>query len=186
MLVGILTAKEDAIAERWIELVFGTYPQETTRLLAGERDPFSNPVGQMLREAARPLVRALSEDRADRECLNVLANLMRVRSVQDLTASRAVGIIPLLRTATLEESGEELNRESLMDLMGRVERLTMAAFEVFVSCREQLYEVRAHEAARLQASLLKRAEQILAGHGHDGTIVAGLEENPPVNQQREV
>lgn len=186
MLVEILTANEKAIAKRWTELVFGTYPQETTRLLAGQRDPFANPVGQMLRESVGPLMRALIEDQPDQECLSVLGNLMRVRSVQDLSASRAVGIIPLFRTAILEESGEELDRASLIDLVERVERLTMAAFDVFVKCREQLYEVRSHESARLQASLLKRAEQILAENGHDGTTAAGPEEESPVNQQREV
>lgn len=175
MLAGILTGREDAIAERWTELVFGTYPRETTRLLGGEHDPFANPVGQMCRDAAKPLIRALSEDRINQECLDSLGTLMRLRSVQDLTASQAVSIIPLLRTAVLEEGGKSLDYGALFDLVGRVERLTMIAFDVFVGCREKIFEVRALEAGRLQASLLRRAEQVLASKGHDATAMASLD-----------
>ena len=164
MLAKILQGKEDAIAKRWVELASATYPRETTVFLKGERDPFANPVGKMLRDASRPLVQALSEDRADLELLESLVELIRLRSVQDMTAAQAVGIVPLLRTAVTEVVGERLDAVGAVEELGkRIERLMLASFDAFVISRERLYEIRMAERERHTASLLRRAERVLAG-----------------------
>jgi len=172
MLSGILKGSEDAIAERWIELVFETYPHETSGFLRRERDPFSNPVGRMLREAARPLVGALIEDRAEMELLEDLAELMRLRSVQDISAAQAVAIVPLLRSAVMDVAGsriEAVGSPAMEELGTRIERLMLVSFDAFVMSRERLYEIRMAERERHTASLLRRAERVLAGPGEPET-----------------
>jgi len=166
MLARILQGKEDAIAKRWVELASATYPRETTVFLKGERDPFANPVGQMLRDASLPLVQALSEDWADSEPLEGLAELIRLRSVQDMTAAEAVGIVPLLRGAVTEVVGDRLDAAgagAVEELGKRIERLMLVSFDAFVISRERLYEIRMAERERHSASLLRRAERIIAG-----------------------
>jgi hypothetical protein len=54
------------------------------------------------------------------------------------------------------------------DLGGRVERLMMLCFDVFVMSRERLYEIRIAERERHTASLLRRAERVLAGTPETG------------------
>ena len=164
MLDRVLEGRQEEIAERWVELVFASYPQETSRFLEREKDPFANPVGRLVREAAGPLVAALGADRPGPEAMRHLDALMRLRSVQDVTAGDAVGVVGLLRRAVLDvlgDEGGELGAAGMLELSERVERLLLAAFEVFTACREQLYEVRARELARRQASLLRRAERLL-------------------------
>jgi len=181
MLARILQGKEDAIAKRWVELASATYPRETTVFLKGERDPFANPVGKMLRDASRPLVRALSEDRYELESLEGLVELMRLRSVQDMTAAQAVGIVPLLRSAVIDVVGDRFDTAGAVEELGkRIERLMLVSFDAFVISRERMYEIRMAERERHSASLLRRAERVLArtdtpeiGYGcHDDNPVA--------------
>jgi len=184
MLAEILEGKEDAIAKRWVELASATYPRETTLFLKGERDPFANPVGKMLRDASRPLVLALSEDRADLEFLEGLVELIRLRSVQDMTAAQAVGIVPLLRSAVTEVVGDRIDAAgdgAVEELGKRIERLMLVSFDAFVISRERLYEIRMAERERHSASFLRRAERVIAGSEtpetgngcHDDQPVAG-------------
>ncbi len=164
MLDRVLEGRQEEIAERWVELVFASYPQETSRFLEREKDPFANPVGRLVREAAGPLVAALGADRPGPEAMRHLDALMRLRSVQDVTAGDAVGVVGLLRRAVLDvlgDEGGELGAAGMLELSERVERMLLAAFEVFTACREQLHEVRARELARRQASLLRRAERLV-------------------------
>ena len=171
MLRGILEGKETTIAERWIELVCATYPRETAVFLEGDRDAFSNPVGRMLREMAQPLVRALVEDRADPETIENLAELMRLRSVQDMGPAEAVGVAPLLRRAVMDVAGDRVKAAgtaAVEELGIRVERMMMLSFDAFVMSRERLYEIRIAERERHTASLLRRAERVLAGTPETG------------------
>lgn len=170
MLNRVLEGRQDEIAGRWVELVFASYPQETSRFLEREKDPFANPVGRLVREAAGPLVAALGSDRPGPEAMRHLDALMRLRSVQDVTAGDAVGVVGLLRRAVFDVLGdeaEELGAADVLELSERVERLLLLAFEVFTACREQLYEVRARELARRQASLLRRAERLVEEQRND-------------------
>lgn len=169
MLTRILREKEDLIAGSWADMVISTYPEETAGFLNREKDPFANPMGQLIREAAPVLVRALDSGKPDREAVEVLDRLMRLRSVQDWSAGQAVGIVHLLRRAVLKEAGGSLDRELLLELVERVEQLSLRAFDIFTACREQLYEVRLHERDRHHASLLKRAEQMLEQYGGQQT-----------------
>jgi hypothetical protein len=45
-----------------------------------------------------------------------------------------------------------------MDLEDRIDEMALLAFDVFMRCREQLYEVRANEARR-RLSILERAHE---------------------------
>ncbi len=180
MLTEIVKGREEEIAARWIERVGETYPQETGRFLTGEPDPFANPVGRMLRDAARPLVEALTADRSDIELCAGLVDLMRLRSVQDMTAAQAVGIVPLLRDAVMDVVGDRVERAgppAAEELSRRIERLMLVSFDAFVLSRERLYEIRIAERERHAASLLRRAGKA-AGGSRAGGVGSGLESSP--------
>ncbi|HHQ47374.1 MAG TPA: hypothetical protein ENK19_00640 [Acidobacteria bacterium] len=164
MLQRLLEENGEAIARKWVELVLATYPGEARGFLHNEGDPFANPVGRTVREAAPLLVEALAADELGREASQRLRELMRIRSVQDLTASEAVGVVPLLRRAVLDIAGPEVEAGgpgAAAELAERTERLLLAAFEAFTESRERLYEARLHERDRHRASLMARAERVL-------------------------
>ena len=163
MLERVLEEYGETIAARWVELVFGTYPEESRRFLSAEGDAFANPVGRTVRDASGALVGALAAGRVDERARAAIGELMRIRSVQDLTVAEAVGAVPLLRRAVLDVVRDGLDPAAERELAARVEGLTLAACEAFVFSRERLWEARMAERDRHRASLIARAERVLAG-----------------------
>jgi hypothetical protein len=86
-----------------------------------------------------------------------------VRAVQDLSASQALEFVFLLKRVIVEEFGEDLEDPSvaadLASLHSGIDRLALRAFDHFVRCREQIYDLRAREFRRRTASLLRRLER---------------------------
>lgn len=78
---------------------------------------------------------------------SALDEILRVRAVQDLPPSQAVGFVFLLRDI-LDEKGEE--RPARMHK--RIDRLLLLAFDHYVLCREDLARVRQGEVERARGA----------------------------------
>jgi hypothetical protein len=139
--------RRDAVLAEWLARTLETYPQETSRFLRGVKDQFRNPVGHIIRDGLQVLVDELfgAMDRA--RILPALDGIVRIRAVQDFSASQAVAFVFLLKKILRHEAaGEELER-----LEARVDDLALAAFDVFMQCREKICEIRVEEARRRYA-----------------------------------
>ena len=139
--------REEAILEKWFARTVEAYPGETVRFLVTETDQFRNPVGRSLRENLAVLLRELLGE-MDPSCTRpALEAVVRVRAVQDLTASQAVGFIflvrPILRELKPELDAALLNR--------KIDQLALMSFEEYVRCREQLSDIRVNESRRALA-----------------------------------
>jgi hypothetical protein len=159
-LLASLRERREALAERWAELIFASYPPLTARFLEQERDRFRNPVGSTVKaELARLMDGLLSG--ADRESLAApLDAIVRVRAVQDFSPTAAVRFVFQLKQAVGELLAEEDRHaplEQLLELHGRLDELALQAFEIYAGCREQIFAIRAREATAHTYSLLKRA-----------------------------
>lgn len=159
-LMEALAAKKSAIVQEWLARTLQTYPEHTSRFLAHEKDPFRNPVGHSLK-AALPLLfdELLGEMNASR-ITPVLDGVVRIRAVQDFTAGQAVAFIFLLKRVIREELIREIqggaDGEALAAVEGRIDEMALLAFDLFIQCRERLYEIKAHEVRRRFEVLLKR------------------------------
>jgi len=171
-LPGILKSKRKAIVDRWMDLALQVYPQDSARFMRSEKDRFGNPVGRITREALETVFEGLVTGRAIEEIRGSLDEILRLRAVQDMPPSQAVGFVFLLKRAIHEELGEvEADRAPSGDLTALhsgIDHLGLAAFDLFMQCREKIYDLRAREIRRRTASLLARAERG-AGEELDGT-----------------
>ncbi|HEY5675430.1 MAG TPA: hypothetical protein VIR81_01515, partial [Myxococcales bacterium] len=84
--------------------------------------------------------------------LAALERIVRIRSVQDLGASRAVGFLLRVRDAILAE----LPGADLRALNPRIEGLTLRAFDLYVGFREQMLRIRQEELKRSVGAVLRR------------------------------
>lgn len=151
-LMQALAAKRNAIIREWLARTLQTYPEHTSRFLAHEKDPFRNPVGHTLREAFPVLFDALLGGTDAARVMPVLDGIVRIRAVQDFTAGQAVAFIFLLKRVIREElKGEihvEPDAEGLATIEGRIDQMSLLAFDLFMKCRERMYEIRTNEARR--------------------------------------
>ncbi len=138
------------ILEKWIAETMASYPPAAVPFLAGESDPFRNPVGHAVRESLTIMFEQLLGE-MDRERLNpAFDGIVRMRAVQELSPSEAIGFIFRLK-AILRELAPE---EDQIALAERVDRLALMAFDKYTQCREQLAEIRIKELRRGFASRL--------------------------------
>ena len=136
--------RPDAIVERWFARTTESYPELTARFLAAEEDPFRNPVGHALRQNLAALASELVGEMEGQKIATALDNIVRVRAVQDFSPSEAVGFIFLVKPIL-----RELAPSSEHDFFdNRIDQLVLLAFEAYMRCREQLADVRIHEAQR--------------------------------------
>jgi hypothetical protein len=160
---GILKSRRKAIVDRWMDLTLQVYPEDSARFMRSEKDRFGNPVGRITRDALEAVFEGLLTDRTIEEMRGSLDEIVRLRAVQDLPPSRAVGFVFLLKSAIHAELDEsEADRARSVDLTALdsgIDRLGLAAFDLFVQCREKIYDLRASEIRRRTASLLARAER---------------------------
>jgi hypothetical protein len=154
-----LAQRRQAVLDRWRELTLATYPKDTAQFLkSGGRDQFHNPVGARVALGVAALFDYLLgavEYEAARESLE---DVIRVRAIQDFTAARAVGFVPLLKKAVREEFGAAAKDDfaEFLAFESRVDELTLLAFDLFMQSREKLYELRANEIANRTKRLLVR------------------------------
>jgi hypothetical protein len=156
----VLSEQKRALLEKWLERTLATYPSQTLRFLRGEKDRFRNPVGHTLREGLATLLDELTGEMDPAKIRPALESIVRLRAVQDFTPSQAVGFVYLLREILQEESaaGEP------PDVQKRIDETALLAFDLFMKCREEIYEIKVREAQR-KVYVLERMSQRAQSEG---------------------
>ncbi|NQT93773.1 MAG: RsbRD N-terminal domain-containing protein [Lentisphaerae bacterium] len=148
----LLRQKKEAIVQRWVDAALASYSDEGAAAFAREKDPFANPVGHGLRVATRRIFDALLDGPNAEAIREPLHEIIRTRAVQQFSASEAVGFVFQLRDAVRTELGRAGRDASLAPALaefdGQIDRIALAAFDIFVQCREQVFELRVNEVKR--------------------------------------
>jgi len=171
-----LRGRRKAVLDRWYRLGMEVYPEDASRFLLGEKDRFQNPVGATTSRALGELLDGLLARRPAAELEQPLDAIVRIRAVQEIPPSRALGFVFLLKRVAREELGENGDL-SLGELDAAIDALGLAAFDLYLGCREQTYKLRAGELRRRTAKLLERAERSL-GAARDDTESTTDERDP--------
>ncbi|MFI5340367.1 MAG: RsbRD N-terminal domain-containing protein [Candidatus Methylomirabilales bacterium] len=155
-----LAAKKTAMIEAWLARILQTYPEHTGRFLSRERDPFRNPVGSTLKDALPVLFDGVLEGMDTPQVTPALDSIVRIRAVQDFTAGQAVAFLFLLKQVVREAVQGEVQKcpdgDGLAAVEGKIDEMALLAFDLFMRCREKIYEIKANEAKRRIYVLEKR------------------------------
>lgn len=142
----------ETIAREWLERIAHTYPPDAARLIGHEQDAFRNPIGKIFRDAAAVLVAELLDGMNASRILAALESVVRIRAVQNFTPGHALAFLLELKEVV---RGKAVGLPVEV-LCSRIDHMLLVAFDLYVKCREQTYEVRVNEAKR-QVSALERA-----------------------------
>lgn len=166
-----LRERRQVVLDRWRDLILGSYPEDATGFMRREKDRFNNPVGHIITEATEALYDGILAGRPATEMTEDLDRLVRLRAVQDFSPAEAVSFVFLLKRAIREELGtppREGDPGQGMDSLDQaLDELALAAFNVYMRCREAIFELRASEMKRQTSRLLALAER-LQGPREDG------------------
>ncbi len=161
----ILKEKKSAIVKSWFESVLGTYQEESRGPLRRKDAQFTNPVGFNLGQGMEGLFDALLQGMMPNEVSTHLDTMIRIRAIQDFTPSQAVAFIFQLKEIVRDELGRELLQdiriiEELRALDAAIDDLALYAFDLYMRCREKIYDLKAQESRNATFRLLQKAKLI--------------------------
>jgi len=160
----LLSQNEAIILKRWFDLILETYPPNTATLMRKDKDQFTNPVGSTLSREIEVLFKKLCEGSQYERRQASLDSILKIRSVQDFSPSKAVGFIFLLKRAIGETLKNEICKESVMDewlkFQSRIDDLALQAFDAYMECREKICEIRINQARAEKEMAFRMMERI--------------------------
>jgi hypothetical protein len=136
--------KRSAILEQWLERTLASYPSQTAGFLRNERDRFRNPVGNTLKEGLATLLDEIVGEMDTAKIKPALENIVRLRAVQDFTAAQATSFVFALR----EILYDNLEGDGPPNWQKRIDEMALLAFDLYMKCREEIYEIKARERQR--------------------------------------
>jgi len=159
----LLEKSKDAIVKRWLKMALQSYSKEAVVAFAREKDPFANPVGHALRIGTEGAFESLRTGMESEEAANHLEEVIKIRAVQEFSPSQAVDVVFELKDAIRAELGNAVAdakiATELTEFERRIDRVALVGFDIFVRCREQLYELRVNEAKRRVSWVIKKMNE---------------------------
>ena len=157
----LLETNKAAITEKWFNLAAQTYAVDTAEFLKSKTDPFANPIGSTMMTSLDGILEQLIHT-MDTETLRVhLDPIIRIRAVQDFTPSQATAFILLLKKVLRKYHAKELKDHRLaaefVELESKIDQISLMAFDIYMQCREKVYQISANETRNRTFSAFKRA-----------------------------
>lgn len=165
-----------ALLPRWTELFFAAYPLSSPGFLRTQTDPFANPVGRIVRDSLPVLYDAVAGNDADPDAVtHALADLVRLRAVQDMPPAKAIGPVFLLKTLLREvvlpevlrmtsgdtgdngDNGPAAHLNEYLAAESRVDSLGLMALDLYAGDREKVFNLRVEEIKRSQSQIVRWA-----------------------------
>jgi len=161
-----LIEKKAAILKKWFDAVADTYPDNTSSFLKKQKARFANPVGYNLAEGLEGLFDALLQGLIPDTVSAFLDSIVRIRAIQDFAPSEALAFIFQVKKIVRQELGAEFLKqqrmtEELAAFDSAVDDLALFSFDIYMKCREKIYELKANEARNMTFRLLQQAKLIV-------------------------
>jgi hypothetical protein len=142
-----LAGKKKDILALWIERTLDSYTSPS--FFKKATDPFANPVGSNIATGLTHLFEALQEGKGLESYTKPLDQVVRIRAVQEFTPGQAVAPILELKWVIKQVFSADKGTQALLGgldtLDCEIDRMALAAFDVYSECREQLYRNRVAE-----------------------------------------
>jgi hypothetical protein len=148
-LESLLVRNKRAIVNDWFNLLVETYPADSAQFMKRENDPFSNPVGSSARSGLEAIFDELAGGMDPQPLADFLDPIIRIRAVQSFSPSQATGFIFLLKKALRKNLSKEISSrvpfDELPEFESRIDELALLAFDIYMECREKLYQLKEKE-----------------------------------------
>jgi len=163
-LKDLLSERKTAIVKKWFDLILQDYPADATHFFKQQKNPFANPVGHTLSQGISELFDELILGTDSDKVYSSLDDIIRIKAVQDFSPSQALSFIFMLKKVIREEMEREIRENQLSDelasLESGIDKMALLAFDIYMKCRERIYEIKADEVRRITFRLLQKAKLV--------------------------
>jgi hypothetical protein len=162
----ILAKNKTAIAKQWFNLAAQTYAIDTAQFLKSKTDPFANPVGSAMMTGLDGILEQLIHTLDPKALHSHLDSIIRIRAVQDFSPSQATAFILFLKKVLRDYLAKELQDSRLaaefIELESKIDQICLMAFDIYMQCREKVYQIGANETRNRTFKAFERAGLIKA------------------------
>lgn len=148
-LESLLVRNKRTILDDWFRLLVETYPTDSAQFLKREKDPFANPVGSSARTGLEAVFSELVGGMDQQALTDFLDPLIRIRAIQNFSPSQAVGFIFSLKKSIRKVLDKDISSRELFDELSaleiKIDRLALIGFDIFMECREKIYQLKEKE-----------------------------------------
>lgn len=156
-----LARKKSGIVKKWFDGIIATYPVDTAQFLASQKDPFANPVGQTTRQNLKAIFDQIASAADPGAARELLDPIIRIRAIQDFTPAKAISFIfdlkDIIRDTLALHTGDGQRLEELSRIERRIDQFGLLAFDIYMQCREKIYDLKANEMRARTFSAFSRA-----------------------------
>jgi hypothetical protein len=168
VLKDLLEQHKPVILKKWIDVLVNSYHVDASQFIKTSKNPFANPVGNTISNVLDSVLDVLVYRRNTDTIESSLDLLLKIRAVQAFSPSQAVSFIFSLKHIIRDILKKQIHAErmdmDLYDFDSRVDQLGLVAFDIYMKCREKIYDVKANEEknrtfrAFNRAGLLKQVD----------------------------
>ena len=160
----LLLEKRSEILKKWFDLIIETYPEETANFLKSQKNQFNNPVGHAIFEGIEEIFKEVLGAPDPEKVAVYLDNIIRIRAIQEFSPSKALSFLFLLkkviRAEVMNETREYHILEELSVIESRIDDLVNISFDIYMKCREKIYELKANEVKNWTYRLLQNTNMV--------------------------
>src|SRR5210317_973324 len=157
----LLAQRKTAIVKKWFAATVETYPSDTAKFLKSQKDPFANPVGRTIYQGLAGLFDELLKETDHDIMRSFLDPIVRIRAVQNFSPSQSTSFIFLLKNVIRNNlQKEEFQAQLFSELLlfeSKIDELGLIAFNLYMNCREKIYELKANEMKNRTFRAFERA-----------------------------
>ncbi|MBF0567762.1 MAG: RsbRD N-terminal domain-containing protein [Nitrospirae bacterium] len=156
----IMAKEKGNILDGWYNLILETYPPESRVFLKKKSDQFANPIGHTISASIEGILEGLLCNGAQEQMAVMLSDIIRIMAIQDCSPSDTILLILLLKRTLRDTTrgyvkGDQLFSE-LLAFEDKIDRLTLLSFDIFMKCREDVFNLKVNELKRSTFMIAKR------------------------------
>ena len=163
-LKDLLLDRKSYILTKWFDKIIGGYPADSSNFLKKQKNRFANPVGNTISEGINDLFDVLVQGSDPEKVYPFLDDIIRIKTVQGFSPSQAVSFVFLLKKVLRETMEREIRENSLSEEMtileARIDEMALLSFDIYMKCKERIYEIKADEVKRMTFRLIQKANLI--------------------------
>ena len=145
-LKNLLEKNKSAIIKDWFEATAATYAPDAADFFKRQKDLFANPVGNTIFNGLKKLFDELLLQMDHDKIKSYLDPIIRIRAVQNFSPSEATSFILFLKKVIITNLQKELRdiqiSKEFLQFESKIDTLSLIAFDIFVECREKIYELK--------------------------------------------
>ena len=167
----LLIERKSNILIKWFDQIIESYPADSSNFFRKQKNRFANPVGNTISEGINDLFDVLVQGSDPEKVYPFLDEIIKMTTVQGFSPSQAVSFVFLLKKVLRETFKKEIKENSISGelslLESRIDEMGLLSFDIYMKCKERIYEIKADEVKRMTFRLIQKANLVCEVHETD-------------------